>query len=79
MAHYRKLVGEKVYLSPISADDVGTFMHWVSDNEVTRYTPHHSRIYSQTVEKEAVERMAKGGNALSIVDKETDKVIGRKL
>jgi len=76
MAHYKKLVGEKVYLSPISMDDVETFMHWVNDSEITFALPKHSRIYSLLQEKEDIEKMARGGNALTIIDKETNNVIG---
>lgn len=76
MAHYKKLVGEKVYLSPISMDDIPTFMRWVNDMEVTQFVSLSHRVYTEVLEKEAVERLAKSGNTFTIVDKETDKVIG---
>lgn len=76
MAHYKKLVGEKVYLSPVSMDDIPTFMRWLNDMEVTRFISLSHRVYTEVLEKEAVERMAKSGNAFTIVDKETDKAIG---
>ena len=76
MAHYKKLVGEKVYLSPVSMDDVEPFLRWVNDIEVSKYITISHRIYSEVLEKEAVEKMARSGNTFAIVDKETDKVIG---
>jgi len=76
MAHYKKLVGEKIYLSPISMDDVETFMRWINDSEVTQYTTLHHQIFSLLMEKDAVERLAKSGNTFSIIDKETNRVIG---
>jgi RimJ/RimL family protein N-acetyltransferase len=76
MAHYKKLIGEKVYLSPVSMDDVDIFMKWVNDGEVVKYIAIENRIFSLLLEKEAVEKMAKGGNTFTIVDLDTDKVIG---
>jgi RimJ/RimL family protein N-acetyltransferase len=76
MAHYKKLIGEKVYLSPVSTDDFELFMQWVNDMEITQYVSMSQRIFSELLEKEAIEKMAKGENSFTIVDLATDKVIG---
>ena len=34
MAHFKKLVGEQCYLSPIDPDDAPRFAAWVNDPEV---------------------------------------------
>jgi len=76
MPHYKKLVGEKVYLSPISLNDLQTYTTWVNDDEVGQYVGLDSRIISETNEREILEHMAKGGNHFAIIDIETDKIIG---
>lgn len=76
MAHYKKLIGEKVYLSPISMEDIPIFMQWINDMEVTQFVALSHRVYTEVSEREAVERLAKGGNTFTIIDKETDKPIG---
>jgi hypothetical protein len=35
MPHYKKLVGTKVYLSPVSEEDVELFTLWINDLETT--------------------------------------------
>jgi len=76
MKYYKKLIGQKVYLSPISIDDISTFMQWVNDSEIATNMAMHPQIISHETEKEIVERLAKDGNSFCIVDKEKDKVIG---
>jgi len=76
MAHYKKLVGNKVYLSPISPDDLDLYMQWANDDEVTQYFGIDSQIMSITQEKEFIEKAMKSGNNFSIVDLETNKLIG---
>ncbi len=34
MAYFKKLVGERCYLSPIDPDDAPAFAEWVNDTEV---------------------------------------------
>jgi RimJ/RimL family protein N-acetyltransferase len=76
MAHYKKLIGEKVYLSPVSTDDFELFMQWVNDMEITQYVSMSQRIFSELLEKDAIEKMAKSENNFTIVDLETDNAIG---
>ena len=76
MAHYKRMVGEKVYLSPISTEDMDLFMKWVNDPEIGHTTTFHSRVISLTQEVEFVDSMAKGGNTFSIVTLDGDRVIG---
>jgi len=76
MAHYKRVVGERVYLSPISHDDIDTFMNWVNDPELANFTSFHSQNISLPKEREAVDSLSKGGNTFSIVTIDGDKVIG---
>ena len=77
MAYYKRVVGEKVYLSPISTDDADIFMGWINDPEIAHTTTFYSRVISLAEEKEFVESsLAKGGNNFSIVTLKDDKLIG---
>ena len=77
MAYYKRVVGEKVYLSPISTEDVDIFMSWVNDPEIAHTTAFYPQVISLVQEKEIVESsLAKDGNAFSIVTIEDDKLIG---
>jgi len=76
MAYYKKLIGERVYLSPISTDAIDTYMRWVNDMDVTEGTGIHHKIFSMELEKEALEGISKSGHTFAIIEKETDKLIG---
>ena len=76
MPHYKRVEGDKVYLSPISTDDIDTFMNWVNDPEIIRFTGHYIKIISLLNEKEAIEKIAKEGNYFSIVAQEDNKLLG---
>ena len=76
MAHYKRVSGEKVYLSPISTEDLDIFMNWVNDPEIAHTTNFYTQFTSLTQEKEIVELLAKKGNTFSIVTQENDKIIG---
>lgn len=76
MKYHKKIVGEKVYLSPISVDDTEAFLKWINDEEVTVYLTALPDIYSLLKEEDFVEKTAKDNNTFSIVDKQTDKLIG---
>ena len=76
MPHYRKLVGEKVYLSPVAPDDVYAYTRWSNDYEVMRFFGGEQSNTHWEPDKEAHEKKMKNGNEFSIIDKETDTVIG---
>ena len=76
MAHYKRVSGEKVYLSPISTADIDIFMKWINDSEIAQTTNFYTQVISLVQEKEIVEALAKNGNTFSIVMQENDKIIG---
>ena len=76
MAYYKRMLGEKVYISPISTDDTDIFMNWINDPEIAYTTTFYTQVISLVQEKEFVESLAKSGNTFSIVTKENDKLIG---
>ena len=46
MSYYKKILGENVYLSPATFEDVEAYTKWMNDFNITDYT-----IYFKKVEK----------------------------
>ena len=76
MKYFKKLVGQKCYLSPVNPDDVEIFTAWLNDLEVTRNLNLGTQNVTLVTEKAALERLAKDGHVYSIIDVETDALIG---
>ncbi len=79
MAHYKKLVGTKCYLSPPSLEDAERWTEWDNDLQVTipmgeeAYTP-----FSAEKTREIIENIVKKqAHYFNIVDLKTNKTIGR--
>jgi RimJ/RimL family protein N-acetyltransferase len=79
MPHYKKLVGEKCYLSPCSPEDAAKWAEWDNDLEVTiplgdeAYIPYAFEKSQQIVD----EVIRNQDHVFSIVDLGTDGLIGR--
>ena len=58
---YKKIVGEKCYLSPISLEDIPKYTTWLNDLEVTIATTLYSRIIDMESENEALVELKKQG------------------
>lgn len=77
MAYYKKLVGERIYLSPMCMEDAETYVEWLSDRSVTDGIHGTSKLLSVEQEKEWIRKnLEKGEYIFSIVLKENDKLIG---
>lgn len=74
--NYRKLVGEKVYLSPVCPDDWETFAKWNTDYEMQHLYGGGSGIHPPATDASGAESNSRNKNQFAIVCKETDKVIG---
>lgn len=76
MKYFKKLVGERIYLSPRNVEDVEIFTEWMNDFYVTDYTGRSYMTVTLQAEKEYLERADKNENTFAIIDIETDKMIG---
>ncbi len=75
--NFKKLVGEKVYLSPISADSIELFTKWMNDFGVTDYTARSQFVFSYEAEKAWFDNKVKSKDyMLSIVTLKDDEVVG---
>lgn len=81
MPHYRKLPGKLCYLSPIAPEDAAAFTAWLNDLSVTlplgdeAYVP----LSLQRMESEINDAIRRQEHIFSIIDCETDQLIGRCL
>ena len=80
MKNFKKLIGDKIYLSPKGTTDeeIEIFTQWVNDFQVTDYIGTTAGICTLAGEKEYLEKMAKDmeNRDFNIVDLATDKIIG---
>lgn len=80
MQYYKKLVGDRIYLSPkgVSDDEMQKFTEWMNDFEVTDYTGRSGQITTLIGEKEYLEKSARDteNRNFDIVELNDDKLIG---
>lgn len=80
MNHVKKLVGDRIYLSPkgVSDEEIEKFTKWMNDFQITDYTGRTSEIMSIIGEKQYLENSAKDNKnkKFNIVELNTNKLIG---
>ncbi|MBN2461515.1 MAG: GNAT family N-acetyltransferase [Candidatus Cloacimonetes bacterium] len=77
MKYYRKLIGDKCYLSPINMDDAPKYTEWLNDMEIIQYLDIANQQLNLEKERIILEEMIKKGNQIfAIVLLETDELIG---
>lgn len=76
MKYFKKLVGERIYLSPRNVEDVEIFTKWMNDFHVTDYTGRSFQTLTLQEEKEYLEKSSNDKNVFAIIDIEKDKLIG---
>ncbi len=79
MTYYKKMIGEKCYLSPCSLDDAAQFTAWDTDLEVAlplgdeAYTPYSVEKMRDIID----DILKKQAHLFGIVDLKTDALLGR--
>ena len=76
MKYFKKLVGERIYLSPRNDEDVELFTQWMNDFQITDYTGRSAQVMSLEGEKEYLEEHKNPEATFVIVTLDNDKVIG---
>lgn len=76
MKYFRKLVGEKCYLSPISLDDVERYTEWVNDMEIGQFMLFTSSVLDMEKEKRSLQNLMDKDVVFAIIEKDTNKCIG---
>jgi len=55
MKYYRKLVGDKVYLSPVNLEDSDKYTEWINDLEIAVNLGSAAEVFNQEKEKEYID------------------------
>ena len=77
MSYYKKIDGDKIYLSPINIDDASIYVKWLSDPNISDKLHSTKRVFNELNEKEFLnKRLSNGDYIFSIIKKSDDKIIG---
>ena len=76
MKYFKRITGERLYLSPMNPDDAEIYTKWVNDPEVANFMLFRTMLISLGSERKALEKMADGEYNFSIVRIEDDALIG---
>ena len=76
MKYFKKLVGDRIYLSPRNMEDVEIFTKWLNDFGTTDYIGRSAQVMSLKEEEEYLQEHVKEEAVFSIIDLEKDKLIG---
>lgn len=76
MKYFKKIVGDRIYLSPRNTEDVEKFTKWMNDFEITDYIGRSGSLMSLSGEKRYLENDDNPQGVFSIVTLKDDKLIG---
>lgn len=76
MKYFRKLVGEKCYLSPVSLEDAERYTEWVNDMEIGQFMLFTPMVMDIEKERAALYHLMQSDHVFAIIEKDTNKVIG---
>lgn len=76
MKYFKKIVGERIYLSPRSLEDAEKYTEWMNDFCVTDYTGRSHQIKTLEAEKKYLEEKINEIATFAIIDSKQDKLIG---
>lgn len=76
MKYFKKLLGDRIYLSPRSLEDAEKFTEWMNDFNVTDYTGRSGQLMSLQGEKNYLEENSNPEAVFSIITLDEDKLIG---
>jgi RimJ/RimL family protein N-acetyltransferase len=73
--YFKKIIGKKCYLSPLSMEDAQYYTEWMNDFSVSVNLNCSSDIINLEKEKELLKKLSEG-YTFAIIDKEKNKLIG---
>lgn len=77
MRHFKKIEGDKVYLSPVSVDDLEQFVVWMNEFNLTDYIGRSDALVTKESEKIWLANATSGEKyVFSIVDLREEKLLG---
>ena len=76
MRYFKKIVGDKVYLSPMNVDDCLQYVEWLNNAEIAKTTNHYTNMVSIESENEWLENATSEKYNFAIIKKENDTLMG---
>ena len=76
MKYFKKIIGERIYLSPVSAEDMEQYTTWINDSRVSDGLGNSSQVFSVEREKTVLEEMSNSGYNFAIVRAADDVLLG---
>ena len=76
MKYFKKVKGERLYLSPMNPEDFLQYTKWFNDRDVVENLGNYAHNFSIGVEKKALEELADNGHNYAIVLNDGDELIG---
>lgn len=76
MKYFKKIVGERVYLSPINSEDCLKYVEWLNDFEIAKYIAQYSKVLTIEKEEEWISKNKDNEYTFGIILKDCDKLIG---
>lgn len=76
MKYFKKLVGDRIYLSPRNSEDIEQFTEWLNDFGITDYLGRSGAIVTLDVEKQYLEASSKDSVHFVIVTLNNNEMIG---
>ncbi len=74
--YFKKVVGERIYLSPINTEDVEVYTKWLNDFDISGNLGCYSHMTSLVSEQKRLEKIALEGHDYAIILKENDELLG---
>ncbi|MDU4695304.1 MULTISPECIES: GNAT family N-acetyltransferase [Paenibacillus] len=76
MKYFKKLVGSRLYLSPVNPEDAETYAHWINDLSVSVRLGTSREVIGLQREQKFLEDLAKEGQNYAIVQLDGDQLLG---
>jgi len=78
MEHYKKIIGEKIYLSPFSLDDAEIYTQWLNNLEITDNLGISDRMTTIENSRNWIKRVIdERAYQFLIIDLQNDRILGK--
>ena len=76
MKYFKKIVGDRIYLSPMNSDDYLKYVEWLNNYEIAKGVNQYTKMVSIDGEKEWLEKASSEKYIFAIINKENDMLLG---
>ena len=73
--YFKKMLGERCYLSPIDIEDAAKYTEWLNDMDIVQYLTLAPMVISMQSEQEFLKTLSRDHN-YGIIEKTDDRLIG---